>query len=337
MTQGILLVGGMGTRLLPLTRDVPKPMLPVAGLPVTEHQLMTAKAAGITSIVLAAAYLSEVFVPYFGDGSKWGIDLQYAVESEPLGTGGAIRNAAKLLSNTEPIAIFNGDVLSSHNLSGQISVHLDSDADVTLHLTKVKDARAYGCVPLDAGGRVTAFLEKMEKPLTDTINAGCYIFHPRVLSDIPQGSVISVERQTFPELVQTGRRVFGFVDNSYWLDIGTPSTLLQGSIDLVQGRAVAPALERRKIDRHAGAYVAMEGSRIAAGALVRGGSAIGQGVAIEEGVEIEGSIISDGASVLGGASLEHCFVAAGAVVPAEAVYINSYIGRGEIVSLIAGN
>ncbi len=337
MTQGILLVGGMGTRLLPLTSNVPKPMLPVAGLPVTEHQLMAAKAAGITSIVLAASYLSEVFLPYFGDGSKWGIELQYAVESEPLGTGGAIRNAAKLLSTTEAIAIFNGDVLSSHNLKSQIQTHIDRDADVTLHLTQVTDARAYGCVPVDKDGRVTAFLEKMEKPVTDTINAGCYIFHPRVLEQIPEGMVISVERETFPSLVASGRRIYGFIDNSYWLDLGTPETLLQGSIDLVSGTADAPALDRLKLDRHAGHYLAMDGAQVSIGAKIGGGSAIGKGAQILEGAEIEGSIISDGACVLGGATLVRCFVAANTVIPEGAIFVDSYIGQDGVSSLIASN
>lgn len=175
MAVGILLVGGFGTRLMPLTRHTPKPMLPVAGLPVTEHQLAMAKSAGITTVVLATSYLSEVFIPYFGDGSEFGMTLLYAVEKEPLGTGGAIRNAADLLGRDESIVIFNGDVLSSHNLRGQIDFHEKNSADVTLHLTNVDDARAYGCVPMDSNGRVSAFLEKMENPPTNTINAGCYV------------------------------------------------------------------------------------------------------------------------------------------------------------------
>jgi len=144
MAVGILLVGGFGTRLMPLTKNTPKPMLTVAGLPVTEHQLAMAKKAGITTVVLATSYLSEVFIPYFGDGSKWGMKLLYAVEKEPLGTGGAIRNAAKLLSGDESVVVFNGDVLSSHNLALQIQEHEENGADATLHLTAVEDARTYG-------------------------------------------------------------------------------------------------------------------------------------------------------------------------------------------------
>ena len=177
MTKAILLVGGKGTRLAPLTNQTPKPMLKVAGKPVTEHQIVKAREAGITEIVLATSYMAEVFEPYFGDGSKFGITIQYAVEETPMGTGGAIANAADLLSlkEGEMVAVFNGDVLSAHNLSAQLALHHSKGADVTLYLTQVSDARAYGCVPVDDEGRVLEFLEKMENPKANTINAGCYI------------------------------------------------------------------------------------------------------------------------------------------------------------------
>ena len=202
MAVGILLVGGFGTRLKPLTSELPKPMLPVAGLPVTEHQILAAKAAGIHTLVLATSYLSEIFTPYFGDGAAWGMKILYAVEKEPLGTGGAIRNAAALLDldhlGDEPIVVFNGDVLSRHSIADQISFHQSKGADVTLHLIDVEDARAFGCVPTDEDGRVSAFLEKMDNPVTNSINAGCYIFSPSVITMIPLDTVVSIERETFP-------------------------------------------------------------------------------------------------------------------------------------------
>ena len=151
MATAILLVGGFGTRLMPLTKNTPKPMLTVAGIPVTEHQLNMAKAAGITHIVLATSYLSELFTPYFGDGSKWGMKIEYAVEETPLGTGGAIRNAAKLINSSESIVILNGDVLSSHNLAEQIRQHEANNADVTLHLTQVEMP-----APMDAFQQIPA-------------------------------------------------------------------------------------------------------------------------------------------------------------------------------------
>ncbi len=319
---------------MPLTRTVPKPMLPIAGLPVTEHQLAMAKRAGITSLVLATSYLSDVFTPYFGDGSHWGMKLQYAVEEKPLGTGGAIRNAAQLLRGDESIVIFNGDVLSSHDLSKQIQMHESLDADVTMHLTHVEDARAYGCVPIDEDGRVTAFLEKMEKPVTNTINAGCYVFHPRVVAQIPEGKVVSIEREIFPDLVSRGQAIYGMVDDSYWLDIGTPSALLQGSIDVVRGIANSAALDGVPLEHRSPEYVAHKGSIVEPGAIITGGSSIGRGAHVGVGALVDGSIICDGANVLAGAQIRNSFVAANTRVSAQVDVRDSYISQGEITRLL---
>ncbi|MSZ91828.1 MAG: NTP transferase domain-containing protein, partial [Actinobacteria bacterium] len=144
--SAILLVGGKGTRLLPLTLQTPKPMLEVAGVPFTEHQIRKAAQAGISEIVLATSYKAELFEPYFGNGERFGIKIKYAVETSALGTAGGIRNAAKLLDPCDLVVIFNGDVLSAHDLKKQIQFHQEHQADVSLYLTEVDDARAYGCV-----------------------------------------------------------------------------------------------------------------------------------------------------------------------------------------------
>lgn len=318
MTLGILLVGGMGTRLMPLTRDTPKPMLPIAGLPVTEHQLMAAKRAGITTIVLATSYLSEVFTPYFGDGSKWGLDIRYAVEETPLGTGGAIKNAAAALNlragSDEPIVIFNGDVLSSHNLAKQIQEHLTHKADVTLHLTHVEDARAYGCVPVDENGRVTAFLEKMDNPITNTINAGSYVFHPSVIETIAANTVVSVERDVFPALVAAGKKIYGYIEDAYWLDIGTPRALLAGSKHLVGGDF--------KIDPT---------SAIATTAKLQDGSSVGAGCSIHEDVVISGSIICAAVVIEAGSEIRNSFIAPGSHIPKDSKIIGNYYSN-ELIS-----
>jgi mannose-1-phosphate guanylyltransferase len=333
MAVGILLVGGFGTRLMPLTRHTPKPMLPVAGLPVTEHQLAMARNAGITTIVLATSYLSDVFIPYFGDGSKFGMKLLYAVEKEPLGTGGAIRNAADLLGKDESIVIFNGDVLSSHNLRGQIDFHEKNAADVTLHLTNVDDARAYGCVPMDSNGRVTAFLEKMENPPTKTINAGCYVFSPTVIDEIAPSTVVSIERETFPHLVSSGKKVFGYIDQSYWLDIGTPKALMQGSRDLVSGVADAPALRSAKVLSHSLESLVMEGAQIDTSARICGASAIGSGSIIGPDVRVDGSIVCSDVIIDEGASIANSFIAAGTHIEKNSHISGSYCEKGEISSL----
>jgi mannose-1-phosphate guanylyltransferase len=316
MAVAILLVGGFGTRLMPLTKNTPKPMLTVAGIPVTEHQLNMAKAAGITEIVLATSYLSDVFIPYFGDGSKWGLKIKYAVEKEPLGTGGAIRNAAKLLETNESVVILNGDVLSSHNVAEQIHQHESHDADVTLHLTQVEDARAFGCVPTDGDGRVTAFLEKMENPVTNQINAGCYVFNPRVISTIPLDTVVSVERETFPQLVANGAKVFGYLENAYWLDIGTPRALLKASIDIV---------------KRSGNFLVMPGSTIDPTAVITGGSCIGANSSVGAGAQIDGSIIEAGCVIGPNAKIIDSFVATGAEVENNVKITSSCVTNSEIL------
>ncbi len=315
MAIGILLVGGMGTRLKPLTNQTPKPMLPVGGLPVTERQLLAAKKAGIDTVILATSYLSEVFTPYFGDGSKWGMRLLYAVEKEPLGTGGAIRNAAALIDfadSTEEFVIFNGDVLSGHDIAAQIAFHKAHQADATLHLIEVADARAFGCVPTDPNGRVLDFLEKMENPVTNAINAGCYVFNPSVISQIPEGKVVSIERETFPQLVKSGRPVFGYNEQSYWLDIGTPAALFQGSRDIV-GEG----------------FIAGTGSTIGESSSLTGGTCIGQGSTIGANCKITNSIIGDGVAIGDNCLIADSFILHNSRVASASEIIGKYISPTE--------
>jgi len=271
-------------------------------------------------LVLATSYLSEVFIPYFGDGSKWGIDLRYAVEKEPLGTGGAIANAAAHLDqgpSDEAVIIFNGDVLSQHNLAAQIEFHKKAHADVTLHLIQVEDARAFGCVPTSADGQVEAFLEKMENPVTNWINAGCYVFNRTVIDSIPRDTVVSVERETFPGLISEKRRVFGYKEAAYWLDIGNPGALFKGSRDLVGGDSlVSPSAD------------------VDSTAVLTGGTSIGTGTQIGAGAILDNCIVSAGAVVKPGAHLTRTFLASAAVVDEGATYEDRYISSSENLPII---
>jgi len=301
-------------------------MLPLATLPVTEHQLAMVQRAGIKRIVLATAYLAEVFTPYFGDGSKWGMEIIYATEKEPLGTGGAIRNAAEFLNGDSEVVVLNGDVLSSHDLKRQLVEHRENSADITLHLTPVSDARAYGCVQLDDHGRVTAFLEKMENPITNTINAGSYIFNPEVIETIPKNQVISVERATFPEAIASGQKVMGFTATNYWLDIGTPAALMKGSKDLVTGVADGDALDRYQFAHRSADYLSM--SSDISGSF-SGGSAIG-GYCKLDSCLVENSIISDGVEAEN-CTIRNSFVEIGAKLPSGMVIDSSFVDiDGEI-------
>jgi mannose-1-phosphate guanylyltransferase len=306
INKAILLVGGRGTRLAELTKNTPKPMLKVAGAPVTEHQIARAKAAGVNEIVLATSYLAEVFEPYFGDGSKFGISIKYAIEEQPLGTGGAISNAAKALNlaSDESAYIFNGDVLSGHNLKAQAQFHESKGADVTLHLVRVDDARAYGCVPLDQDGKVLEFLEKMDQPKVNTINAGCYIFSKSAIVQIPADTVVSVERQTFPELLNGKGALYGYIDDSYWIDMGTPGSYIKASRDLILNPAISPAT-RGVVD---GVMIAKD-AVVDTTAIISDGSAIESGAVIGANCQIKGSIISAGASIGDGSIIDNCYIA----------------------------
>lgn len=311
ITKAILLVGGKGTRLAPLTNQIPKPMLKIAGAPVTEHQILKARAAGITEIVLATSYLSEVFKPHFGDGSRFGLKIHYSLEEVPLGTGGAIATgAAQLeLSKEESIFIFNGDVLSAHDLRAQSAMHHERKAEVTLHLTEVEDARSYGCVPIAADSRVLEFLEKMENPIAKTINAGCYIFNNAAISSIPQGEVISVERDTFPKLLKDGALLYGYRDSSYWIDMGTPNSMIAASKDLV----ISPELSvaTRGSNREA---LIEEGCEISPTAEVNGGSYVEMGAKIADGTQVSGTIIGAGAQIGSNVKIKNSYIAAGSRV-----------------------
>jgi len=291
MLEAILLVGGQGTRLRPLTISTPKPMLPVAGFACTEHQIALAKKAGVGRIVMGTSYQAEIFEEHFGHGENFGVELVYAVEDEPLGTGGAIRNAATYLKcgPNDPVIVFNGDVLTGLDISGLVQKWRDANADVALYLTRVEDPRPYGLVPTDSSGRVLEFLEKPTTPeeiVTDQINAGCYVFKRSVIDSIPGDRPVSVERETFPELLAADRMVIGVVDDGYWLDLGTPLAFAKGSADLVRGIAPSPLLAGRTGDS-----LIEPTAKVDATALITGGTYIGDNAVIGAGAVITGSVI----------------------------------------------
>jgi mannose-1-phosphate guanylyltransferase len=315
--EAILLVGGQGTRLRPLTISTPKPLLPTAGVPFLAHQLARAAAAGISRVILATAYRAQMFADEFGDGSQFGLELTCVQEDTPLGTGGAIRNAATSLRSgpDDPVVVLNGDILSGHDLGAQLETHAKADAAVTLHLVEVPDPAAFGCVPTDESGQVTAFLEKIPHPPTNRINAGCYVFRRSVIDTIPAGQVVSVERVTFPGLIAAGQVVMGYPDTAYWLDVGTPAAYVQGSCDLVLGKLASPALPGP-----CGQALVLAGAQVDASAQVDGGSVIGAGCQVGAGARISGSVLFGGA-----------VIAAGAVVTASVIGARAQVGAGTVL------
>ncbi|GGZ63631.1 GDP-mannose pyrophosphorylase [Streptomyces inusitatus] len=328
MTEAILLVGGKGTRLRPLTVNTPKPMVPAAGVPFLTHQLARARAAGVEHIVLATSYLAEVFEPYFGDGSSLGLSLEYVTEREPLGTGGAIRNVAERLTSgpDEPVLIFNGDILTGLDIGALVETHRGSGADVSLHLTRVADPRAFGLVPTDETGRVTAFLEKPQTPeeiVTDQINAGAYVFRRSVIDTIPAGRPVSVERETFPDLLSSGAHLQGMVDSTYWLDLGTPQAFVRGSADLVLGRAPSPAVPGRRGDR-----LVLDSASVAPDAKLTGGTVIGEGARVASGARVHASVVLTGAVIEEGAHISSSLIGAHSHIGPRTILDDTVIGDG---------
>ena len=320
--DAVVLVGGKGTRLRPLTLSAPKPMLPTAGLPFLAHLLSRIAAAGIEHVILGTSYKSSTFEAEFGDGSKLGLQIDYVFEETPLGTGGGIANVVPKL-RYDTAMVFNGDVLSGTDLTQLLAFHGQSSADVTLHLVRVADPRAFGCVPTDADGRVTAFLEKTQDPPTDQINAGCYVFKRDVIATIPTGREVSVEREVFPSLLSSGVRVCGYVDTTYWRDMGTPEDFVRGSADLVRGIAPSPALGGRR-----GESLIHDGASVGPGAVVVGGSVVGRGAEIGPGARLDGAVIFDGAKVEAGSVVERSIIGSGARIGPRALIRDGVIGDG---------
>ncbi|WP_375482293.1 sugar phosphate nucleotidyltransferase [uncultured Jatrophihabitans sp.] len=323
-TDAVILVGGFGTRLRPLTLSAPKPMLPTAGVPFLTHLVLRLREAGITHVVLGTSYRAEVFEDYFGDGSRFGVDLRCVVEKEALGTGGGIRNVASAL-RADTVLVFNGDNMIGVDLVDFVESHRKTDADVTLCLTRVEDARAYGCVPTDADGRVEAFLEKDPNPVTDQINAGLYAFKRRLIDTIPAGRPVSVEKETFPGLLRSGADVRGYLTTGYWRDFGTPADFVQGSADLVRGVAPSPAVPRP------GERLLMPGASVSPKAKIYGGSTIGARTAVGAGADIDGSAVFEDARIAAGAVIRRSIVGNRVTVHPGALLEDCVIGDDAVI------
>jgi mannose-1-phosphate guanylyltransferase len=317
--DAVILVGGLGTRLRPLTLSAPKPMLPTAGVPFLTHLIARIRDAGVRHVVLGTSYRAEVFEEHFADGSGLGVELEYVVEADALGTGGGIRNVADALRG-DTVLVFNGDNLIGVDLGAFLAAHQSRGADVTLCLHRVPDARPYGCVPTDPDGRVTAFLEKDPNPVTDQINAGLYAFRRPVIDTIPTGRPVSVERETFPGLLESGAVIMGFVNDGYWRDFGTPADFVAGSADLVRGIAPSPAVPQ------IGERLLLPGAAVDPGAAVVGGSTIGRDSVVSAGSQVDGSVVFDRAAIGPDATVIRSVIGADAVIGAGTVVEDAVIG-----------
>jgi mannose-1-phosphate guanylyltransferase len=281
--------------------------------------LARAREAGVTRVILGTAYRAEVFADAFGDGSGFGLQLDHSFEPEPLGTGGGIAQAGAMLRSgpDEPVLVFNGDVLTGVDIAHSLDVWRESGAEVGLYLVRVENPRAYGLVPTDAQGLVTAFLEKPEtdeEVVTNQINAGMYIMKRRIIDRIPKGQVVSVEREVFPTLLAEGVKTLGIVDDRYWLDLGTPAALLKGSADLVRGYAPSPLLSTNSALRLDRSALIFDDSVIDSSAEITGGSVVMPGAQVGAGAKVQGSVVSRGVRVGPNAIVQGCYLAEGVEV-----------------------
>ncbi|MDA0269811.1 MAG: NDP-sugar synthase [Chloroflexi bacterium] len=316
--RAIVLVGGEGTRLRPLTWRTPKALVPVQNRPLLDHLLLHLGRHGVTHVTLALTRRTEAIREAFGDGSRLGLSIDYAYEETPLGSGGAI--AAIAGEWNETFIVCNGDVITSIDLSAMLEAHRERGAELSISLHEVDDPSPYGVVDMATDGRIRRFVEKprREDAPSRLINAGTWIFQPSLLARMNPTTFNRVEDRLFPELCAEGRAVFGFHDADYWIDVGNPSALLRVNLDLAGARAVIdPSARIDPAARIIGPAVIGAGCVVEADAEVRG-SVLWDGVRIEAGATVNASILASEVRVGAGATVEDSVIAHGVAVPAGA-------------------
>jgi mannose-1-phosphate guanylyltransferase len=297
--KAVLLVGGEGTRLRPLTNKTPKAMVPILNRPFLEHFIAYLQKHGIKDIILTLCYLPDPVQAYFGDGKDFGARLIYVLEKAPLGTAGAVKNVAEYLDDT--FFVFNGDVFTDLDLTKMLAFHRKKKAVATIALTPVEDPSRYGVVETDDQGLVHAFIEKppRHEATTNMINAGTYILEPEVLKYIPTGSHYMFERGLFPDLLARGKPVYAYPSDAYWIDIGTTENYLQVQLDLLLGKASTPlsiSRDRKKCSIHPtarieGPVVMDECCIIGPNVQIKGPVVLGTGCVVEEESLIDQTIL----------------------------------------------
>ncbi|HEV3390151.1 MAG TPA: NDP-sugar synthase [Solirubrobacteraceae bacterium] len=345
--QALILAGGEGTRLRPLTSTIPKPVVPLVGRPFISYMLRWLHEHGVEDVILGCGFMADQVRGVLGDGSGLGIRLRYLEEPRPLGTGGALKFAEDLLDDR--FFMLNGDVLTDIDLTEQLAQHERTGARATLALYPVDDPSAYGLVRLDADGSVNDFVEKPgpEELDTNLISAGAYILERDVLEGMaPAGTNISIERDVFPTLI--GRGLYGYEASGYWLDIGTPDRYLKGTYDILEGKVNTDVgrqlrasglvlVDGAKVEGRAVAPVLVgSGSSIGARALVGDRSALGEGVTVGEDARVESSVLLDGVSVGASTTISGSIVGTNATI-GDHCHIGGGVVVGERVRIGSGN
>jgi NDP-sugar pyrophosphorylase family protein len=334
--KAVVLVGGEGTRLRPLTLTTPKPLLPIGGVAFLERQLTWLARHGVTDVVLSLGYLPDAFVDHFPsgtfappDGPK--VSLQYAVEPYPLGTAGAIRFAAEAGGIDGRFVVCNGDVLTTLDLTSIAAFHAERGGEATIHLTRVDDPSAFGVVPTYHDGEVKAFVEKPPAGAapTDWINAGTYVLEPSVLERIPSELTVSIERETFPRMLEERGRLFAVATDDYWIDIGTPEKYLEAHADVLGGRlGLPPAPGAGEVQPGVWAHGEVS---IAPDATVEGPVLLGSGTSIARGARVVGATVGPGCSIGEGAEVDRSVLCGSVSLGAGARVLGSIVGPDAVL------
>ncbi len=318
--KAVVLVGGEGTRLRPLTETTPKPLIPLVDRPGLDHVLDHLARHGAHEVVLSSPYLEETFHPFI-EARRGDPAITWITEREPLGTGGAIIHALETLGD-EPFFALNGDILTDLDLTAMYAFHRAKEAAVTIALHHVEDARAFGLVETGDDGRVLAFREKPEDPVPGDVNAGTYLLDPAALGAWTSDRSISIEREIFPAVIDAGHRVVGFVAPAYWIDLGTPEKYLQAHADLLAGAVRGVSYPSPWI--HPGADVADD-------AILSRDVAVGDRARIGPGADVAGSVLHPGSSIGAGARVRASILGPDARVGAGARVSESVLGEGAVV------
>ncbi len=327
--KALIIAGGFGTRMRPLTYTQPKHLLPIANKPHIEHVFGHLQKHGINECVLLTSYLADAFEETVRNAKERGMSVEVAHEETPLGTAGALKNAESLLGRGTFLAM-NGDVLTEANLSGLIRFHRDRGAEATILLTPVDDPTQFGIVPTDDSGRVQSFIEKPQpgEAITNMINAGVYVMERSVLSLIPSGEEHSSERQLFPRLVHKGS-LYASATDAYWLDVGTPEKYLQANLDALEGRFVAKGISLTA----EGSNVVAEGAAIHEGARIES-SCIGPDCTIGADASVSRSVLLSDVRIGRGANVDACILGRGVQVKDGAVIESATLGDEDPVEKV---
>lgn len=321
--KAIIIAGGLGTRLRPLTYNTPKAMVPVANVPFLLHQIELIKKYGIKDIILNLHYLSSSIKKTLAEKSR-GVRFYYSIEKRPLGTCGAVKNAEEFFDE-DPLVIFNGDILTDLNLRELIAFHRAKKAKATLTLTKVEDPTSYGLVITDRDGVVKSFIEKpsWERVTANTVNAGIYVIDPKVFREVPINVEYSFERELFPKLLHDGKPVYGFESDAYWIDIGSPEKYMQAHRSILE-EEVAVNIREKKIKNRV--WVGA-GTRLWKGAKIFGPAIVGKGCKLREGSRVDGlTVLGDKVKVGKGAAVASSVIWSGTQIGMDASISDSILG-----------